>query len=681
MTFNEDLFINAINALDEVYNPVEGSVLYQQIKYSPKESVVKLISDIPALKHLKYCEGTAVMDFLKSGENQGISAFSNIRPYLTYSLENWTSVDPDNVGYSAYKSFFSFTDTKLWYSSDYVAAEHNSVRFAEMYNLKVFKFDLNKNILWDSQGNRIANLTNVPNTFIFRTYENFTELIKNHCYDSFVVTKDVLSTEFLDFISKYSKAKALSSLAYNLFHYDFKEYTDIGQEKLVASLFSKLKEWTAAGYREDAWLLSAFTCFLLKNCAEDVNKFVKLNNIAMNAMFDKEDLQTKQYPPMNCNILVPKNYKFPEVKIKFWKKNKLRTVPMMSRDETAYTRKFLGLVEFSSRELSTEFCIQCRREDTTWSSDMEISYIKGLEKEFGITNCSCCSTQLKTTNTVLDDESKAVCFSCAKISNRNLVKLNAYSDSATKYFDFKGRTKLSSLPKVFATRVLHNRGRYYGIECELEVKNGITVEQARQAIAMRAAKHCIMKLDGSVPKGFELCSAPATYESHISEFKPILEVSEKYMEGTSHTGIHIHVSRTGLSNTHIYKMQLFMNNPKNNNFITFVANRSANRYSKYNHSLTRHKDLLMAQALERYHALNTSNEETIEFRIFNSTTNFDLFASYLDFTKGVIEWTESVPIINGLKYEDYIEFIKTYRKDFPYLYSRLKSTSYMEVPK
>lgn len=111
------------------------------------------------------------------------------------------------------------------------------------------------------------------------------------------------------------------------------------------------------------------------------------------------------------------------------------------------------------------------------------------------------------------------------------------------------------------------------------------------AIAMRQAldKSIICKQDGSIqPAGFETVSIPGTLdfwkEQPIADAMNKLRSAPYNMRSYEHhsCGFHVHVSRSALSVLDLQKLERFMHNPANRDFLSAVAGRGSNSYAAYN---------------------------------------------------------------------------------------------------
>lgn len=126
---------------------------------------------------------------------------------------------------------------------------------------------------------------------------------------------------------------------------------------------------------------------------------------------------------------------------------------------------------------------------------------------------------------------------------------------------------------------------------ELEACSNLsTVGSKKSATAFKEHMPWLImcKNDGSIsPEGFETVSVPATLdfwqESNLSSSFDSMRVAPHNMRSFEHEacGFHVHVSRSALSVLDLQKLERFIHNPENKNFIVSVAGRGAGQYQKY----------------------------------------------------------------------------------------------------
>lgn len=157
----------------------------------------------------------------------------------------------------------------------------------------------------------------------------------------------------------------------------------------------------------------------------------------------------------------------------------------------------------------------------------------------------------------------------------------------------------------------------------------------REATAKTFKEHMpwliMCKSDSSIsPEGFETVSVPATLdfwkESNLSSALDSMRVSPYNMRSFNHSscGFHVHVSRSALSVLDLQKMERFLHNPDNKQFITTVAGRSDNTYAKYNEKMFSDRKSLTSYATTA-NRLENVNIEGISY--FNGYDNFKTYLS------------------------------------------------------
>lgn len=167
---------------------------------------------------------------------------------------------------------------------------------------------------------------------------------------------------------------------------------------------------------------------------------------------------------------------------------------------------------------------------------------------------------------------------------------------------------------------LHFRGdgaRHLGMELEVSAAIG-----AARRIHENWGDLLYCKQDGSV-QGFEMVTHPMTYGWAMESFPwDVLKLIGEH--GTAGpNGLHVHISRAAFHNeAHVNAfLHLFYTN---DDMVTAMARRDPHRWAKFEmqpfyddlHQKAHHRQGRMS---ERYAAVNTTNEETLEVRVFAST--------------------------------------------------------------
>jgi len=218
---------------------------------------------------------------------------------------------------------------------------------------------------------------------------------------------------------------------------------------------------------------------------------------------------------------------------------------------------------------------------------------------------------------------------------------------------------------------------YYGVELECELVNGKREERgakAQEVIDLFPKDFVVLKEDGSLRCGFEICSQPATVVEHKRIWKPLFDKLPKNLHSfnTPNCGLHIHCSKKPLSLLTIAKIVVFVNDENNQSFVETIAGRKSNTYSCY-----QKKDYATVRRIgalgrgDRYEAVNLVNKDTIEFRIFKGTLKRESFFKALEFCDAMIRFCATSA--NGIAYcrnkQNFINFVVERQKDYPHLYA------------
>lgn len=192
-----------------------------------------------------------------------------------------------------------------------------------------------------------------------------------------------------------------------------------------------------------------------------------------------------------------------------------------------------------------------------------------------------------------------------------------------------------------------DKSRHYGIELETE-NNTYTASEVNKYEWL----HC--EHDGSLNNGYEIISQPLSLNLWYKwkEFKGLTEYLIK--EGvrshdTCTCGLHIHASRDEINNVErvIAICELFKEP------LEVLARRANNRYAMFmsgNRPDMDIKDIKKAikdgaYRGDRYQAVNTTNRNTIEFRFFKGTLNYNTIMASIELVDNIITIANSTQTI------------------------------------
>lgn len=276
--------------------------------------------------------------------------------------------------------------------------------------------------------------------------------------------------------------------------------------------------------------------------------------------------------------------------------------------------------------------------------------------------CSRCGSNVKAENIVVTEHGFLCenCFEREKSSYSKCLVCGAYTMNANMICDTcqsgvytRDINSYSTKPNPVFKNFKYDKNiplgkRYYGLE--LEYSNTNPSRLKREMSYLYKDRWLYNKCDGSLSNGVEVVTSPCDYKSImllLDEMKePIKNITYR-TRYKDNAGIHIHVSRKSIPSYNIYKLSYLLNNKQAeelSSIIFYLTGRhkrvddeSAVRYAKIG-NIDKFRD-----ERDRYLALNLSNSNTIEFRIFKTTNDMDEVKSYINFVESMINFTDVTP--------------------------------------
>jgi hypothetical protein len=201
-----------------------------------------------------------------------------------------------------------------------------------------------------------------------------------------------------------------------------------------------------------------------------------------------------------------------------------------------------------------------------------------------------------------------------------------------------------------------------------------TFQDLLDAVGETLVDFALFKHDGTINYGFECVTAPASLMVHHNRwaklFKDRLDLV-KYLSSPSNCGMHVHMSKKPLTVDMRAAMYTFINEPKHAKFIHKIAGRGSTSYSTY---IPKPKQDIEITA-RKYEALNISPKNTIEMRIFASTTNFETLMKNLEFCGALCHWVQTMDkaLLDTPTLTGFLEGVDRNRKTYPALTTFLES--------
>lgn len=205
--------------------------------------------------------------------------------------------------------------------------------------------------------------------------------------------------------------------------------------------------------------------------------------------------------------------------------------------------------------------------------------------------------------------------------------------------------------------------RYMGVELEVEVTR-VHPETAATNINRAVngedyGSKLFFERDGSLNSGFEMITNPSSLPALRDTFQflnnPDL-VRPLRSHATRTCGLHVHVSRAGLTNLNVSRAVLFVNDMANQDFISALARRYNTGYC-----LVAPKSLETAHLSQsRYEAVNLTGRHTLEFRVFRGSLKYEAVIAALEFCHALMEYCARPEVtVAGLTWRPFLDWCAT----------------------
>lgn len=274
--------------------------------------------------------------------------------------------------------------------------------------------------------------------------------------------------------------------------------------------------------------------------------------------------------------------------------------------------------------------------------------------------CDDCGEWVHDSDVYFDNRDNAYCSYC--YSNHRNEFIYNYGDHPT--------LVKHSLPNELVT----SKTLYFGFELEIK----IDTDYAEEFLEFFNDDEIYLSYDSSV-EGFEIVSHPMTWQYLNGDFKNRLEQALDFAKsvgakGHNCGGMHIHISRDGISNKQIKAIEGLIYQPINSKLYQFIKTISQRKSSELHwcnfakdteknqqRKIKSNKDYIY----DKYTAINMQHNHTIEFRIFNSNLRIERVFKNLEFIKALLDFTKT----NKTKtIKQFLVWIDTYKK---YKYANL----------
>lgn len=217
---------------------------------------------------------------------------------------------------------------------------------------------------------------------------------------------------------------------------------------------------------------------------------------------------------------------------------------------------------------------------------------------------------------------------------------------------------------------------FMGFELEIDAREPKSNDTHASAVMEMFPENFIyMENDCSLDYGFENISQPATLEFHHSMASNYLNAFKYYTDAgyVSHNkntcGLHIHFNRGffGGNEEECVTRLCFLFEKFWDNFVKFSRrnesqlNRWAKRYSDAHDEIYKKSE---DGSYDRYYAVNLTNENTIEIRMFRGTLRFESFMATLEMVDTIARLAKysNIDTLRSMKWEELLvtDTLKSY---------------------
>ena len=326
------------------------------------------------------------------------------------------------------------------------------------------------------------------------------------------------------------------------------------------------------------------------------------------------------------------------------------------------------------------WCEYCADNNTSWCERCECLYSDSINM-FEINDrheywCEGCADDYSTYCDDCNENYESECNTCSSSSSSTRLVHN-YSYKPEPRFIGQDKNNL-----------------YFGIELEMEIRSG-DIRSSADYVNDRLGNWFYMKEDSSIGSGgyngFELVSHPISFSSwsDMKAFNTTLDYLREHQEArawdASNCGLHIHVSRKGFksgAHTHRWLTLIYKNAPE---MMKFAGRKSD--YAKFN-DVYKYDDydrpyFTLADKVappnramtQRYSAVNTQNEHTLELRFFRGTTKPSGVHSAIQLAHASIEYTRDMTLsdvkLGMLNWDWFYDYVEANNGFYPDLYERM----------
>ena len=199
---------------------------------------------------------------------------------------------------------------------------------------------------------------------------------------------------------------------------------------------------------------------------------------------------------------------------------------------------------------------------------------------------------------------------------------------------------------------------YFGLELEYEFSDEVPISKPANIIQGIFKKFAFLKYDGTLNKGFEIVTNPATIGYHKIVWKRFFNrQKELKFRSEKNCGMHVHVGVANLEHRHERTIQRLINLICSNKMFMEYFGRKENRWCTY------------TTDNEHYSAINVTRNGTVEFRFFDSPKTYEELINNLEFLTAMIDYSsyEGTMPSGSSHYNQFLKYVLNSENEYPNL--------------
>lgn len=238
-------------------------------------------------------------------------------------------------------------------------------------------------------------------------------------------------------------------------------------------------------------------------------------------------------------------------------------------------------------------------------------------------------------------------------------------------------------------------GKYhFGFELEVE-SNGNSRREGASYVVDKLSPRVYLKNDGSLSDGFEIVSHPHSLDELQDKFdwavlKGLRQQGFRSWNTTT-CGLHVHVSRTAFGEvskrsdivkSQAHELRFIKLIYDNQRQIERLAGRSSS-YARFGDKGKLAPRVKYGHQNDRYEAVNSQNESTLEVRVFRGSLKPERVLSAVELVHASVEYTRDLKVSasnNALKWINFVRFVADQAQTYPNLVNAIQSTFDNDTP-